>query len=49
MNTPSLRILSGDGIGHEVMEEDKRIITWYGEQRDMEFEVTEDPVGGAAD
>ncbi len=48
MNTPSLLILAGDGIGPEVMGEVKRIITWYGEKRDMEFDVSEDLVGGAA-
>ncbi len=48
MNTPSLLILAGDGIGPEVMDEVKRIITWYGKKRDMEFDVTEDLVGGVA-
>ena len=48
MNTPSLLILAGDGIGPEVMDEVKRIITWYGDKRDLAFEVTEDLVGGAA-
>lgn len=48
MNTPSLLILAGDGIGPEVMNEVKRIITWYGDKRDLAFDVTEDLVGGAA-
>ncbi|MGE4610050.1 MAG: 3-isopropylmalate dehydrogenase [Paracoccaceae bacterium] len=48
MNTPSLLILAGDGIGPEVMGEVKRIITWYGEKRDMAFDVSEDLVGGVA-
>jgi len=48
MNTPSLLILAGDGIGPEVMNEVKRIITWYGDKRDLAFEVSEDLVGGVA-
>ena len=48
MNNPSLLILAGDGIGPEVMDEVKKIITWYGDKRDMVFDVSEDLVGGAA-
>ena len=48
MSNPSLLILAGDGIGPEVMNEVKRIITWYGDNRDMPFDVTEDLVGGCA-
>lgn len=42
MSNPTLLILAGDGIGPEVMNEVKRIITWYGDKRDMPFDVTED-------
>ncbi len=48
MPNPSLLILPGDGIGPEVMAEVIRIIAWYGEKRDMAFDVSEDLVGGAA-
>ena len=48
MSNPSLLILAGDGIGPEVMTEVKKIITWYGDKRDMKFDVSEDLVGGAA-
>jgi 3-isopropylmalate dehydrogenase len=48
MSNPSLLILPGDGIGPEVMAEVRKIITWYGEKRDMVFDVSEDLVGGAA-
>ncbi len=48
MNTPSLLILPGDGIGAEVMAEVGRIIGWFGDRRDMQFDVSEDLVGGAA-
>ena len=48
MSNPSLLILAGDGIGPEVMTEVKKIINWYGEKRDMPFDVSEDLVGGSA-
>ncbi|WP_069298376.1 3-isopropylmalate dehydrogenase [Neptunicoccus sediminis] len=48
MNTPSLLILPGDGIGQEVMTEVQRIIAWFGDKRDVKFDVSEDLVGGAA-
>lgn len=48
MSTSSLLILAGDGIGPEVMAEVRRVIDWYGDKRDLKFEVSEDLVGGAA-
>ena len=48
MANPSLLILAGDGIGPEVMDEVKKVIAWFGDRRDMPFDVTEDLVGGAA-
>ena len=48
MSNPSLLILPGDGIGPEVMSEVKRVIAWFGDNRDMQFDVSEDLVGGAA-
>jgi 3-isopropylmalate dehydrogenase len=48
MNAGSILILPGDGIGPEVMAEVRRIISWYGDKRGLEFEVSEDLVGGAA-
>ncbi|WP_377191597.1 3-isopropylmalate dehydrogenase [Ruegeria meonggei] len=48
MSNPSLLILPGDGIGPEVMAEVRRIITWFGANRGLEFDVSEDLVGGAA-
>ncbi len=48
MANPSLLILAGDGIGPEVMDEVKRVITWFGDKRDLTFDVSEDLVGGAA-
>ena len=48
MSNPSLLILPGDGIGPEVMAEVRRIIDWFGTNRGLEFDVSEDLVGGAA-
>ena len=48
MSNPSLLILPGDGIGQEVMVEVRRIIEWFGKNRDLAFDVSEDLVGGAA-
>ncbi|MDK3075176.1 3-isopropylmalate dehydrogenase [Sedimentitalea sp. JM2-8] len=48
MSNPSLLILAGDGIGPEVMTEVRRVIDWYGDKRDLKFDVSEDLVGGAA-
>ena len=48
MSKPSLLILPGDGIGPEVMAEVRRIIDWFGAKRGLDFDVSEDLVGGAA-
>jgi 3-isopropylmalate dehydrogenase len=48
MTNPSLLILPGDGIGPEVMAEVRKVIAWYGENRGLNFDVSEDLVGGAA-
>lgn len=48
MSNPSLLILPGDGIGPEVMAQVRRVIDWFGDKRDMTFDVSEDLVGGAA-
>ena len=48
MKKPSLLILPGDGIGQEVMAEVRKVIQWFGENRDLNFDVSEDLVGGAA-
>ncbi|UWQ18389.1 3-isopropylmalate dehydrogenase [Jannaschia sp. M317] len=44
----TLLILPGDGIGPEVMTEVRRVIDWFGANRGLDFEVSEDLVGGAA-
>ncbi len=48
MSKPSLLILPGDGIGPEVMAEVRRVIDWLAQEKGMEFDVSEDLVGGAA-
>jgi len=45
---PSILILAGDGIGPEVMAEVKKIIGWFGSARGVQFDVSEDLVGGCA-
>lgn len=48
MSSPTLLILAGDGIGPEVMAQVRRVISWYGDNRGLKFDVSEDLVGGAA-
>ncbi len=48
MSNPSLLILPGDGIGPEVMAEVRKVIDWFGANRGLQFDVSEDLVGGAA-
>ncbi|KPP93126.1 MAG: 3-isopropylmalate dehydrogenase LeuB [Rhodobacteraceae bacterium HLUCCA08] len=48
MSDRSLLILPGDGIGPEVMAEVRKVIAWYGDKRGLDFDVSEDLVGGAA-
>ncbi|MCV2894934.1 3-isopropylmalate dehydrogenase [Lentibacter sp. XHP0401] len=48
MSNPSLLILPGDGIGPEVMAEVRKVIDWFGKNRDLAFDVSEDLVGGSA-
>ena len=44
----NILVLPGDGIGQEVMTEVRRTIDWFGENRGLEVNITEDKVGGAA-
>src|SRR6056297_1949797 len=48
MSNPSLLILAGDGIGPEVMAEVRKVIEWFGANRDLAFDLDEDLVGGCA-
>ena len=48
MATNSLLLLPGDGIGQEIMEEVKKVISWLNKQSTDSFEYEEDLVGGTA-
>ena len=41
-------LLSGDGIGPEVVAEVKKIIEWFNKKKSLNFETDEDLVGGAS-
>lgn len=43
-----LVLLPGDGIGHEVMAEVKKVLTWMEENTSLSFTLTEDAIGGEA-
>jgi len=48
MTAMKLLILPGDGIGTEVMAEVRKVIGWLEANRDLDFSIEEDLVGGAA-
>jgi len=48
MTSKSLLILAGDGIGPEVMEQVKRVITWFNAKGKVSFKVEEGLVGGCS-
>jgi len=43
-----LLLLSGDGIGPEVIREAKKIIEWFNKNKSLDFKIEEDLVGGAS-
>jgi 3-isopropylmalate dehydrogenase len=47
-DSQSLLLLSGDGIGPEVMAEVRRVIEWMDRRRGIRFAVSEDLIGGVA-
>ena len=44
----SVLFLPGDGIGAEVAAEVKKVIDWMGDNRSLEFDVTDGLIGGTA-
>ena len=46
--THKIAILSGDGIGSEVMSEALKVLDVVSKKFDLTFETTEAPIGGAA-
>ena len=47
-SSASLLLLPGDGIGPEVMDEVRKIIKWLSANHDLDFEITNDDIGGTA-
>ena len=41
-------LLPGDGIGPEVINEVKKVITWFNSKKSLDFEIDEDLAGGAS-
>ena len=41
-------LLSGDGIGPEVVSELKKIIEWLNKKKSLDFQIDEDLIGGAS-
>ena len=48
MNKASILLLPGDGIGPEVIDELVRVMDWFSSNRDIEFDIRKDDIGGAA-
>ncbi len=48
MKNTSILLLPGDGIGHEVIAEVRRVMEWISANRQINFDVTTDDIGGAA-
>jgi 3-isopropylmalate dehydrogenase len=48
MTPYKILMLPGDGIGPEVMAEVRRVLEWFTEKRGLNFDVSEDYVGGIA-
>ncbi|MHC5655507.1 3-isopropylmalate dehydrogenase [Stappia sp.] len=48
MTTHKLLLLPGDGIGPEIMEEVKKVVSWFGAHGPATFETETDLVGGCA-
>ncbi len=44
----NILVLPGDGIGQEVMTQVRRTIDWFGDNRGLDVNITEDKVGGSA-
>jgi len=41
-------LLSGDGVGPEVINEVKKTITWFNSKKSLDFEIDEDLAGGSS-
>ena len=38
----NILVLPGDGIGQEVMTEVRRVVDWFGDNRGLEVNITEE-------
>ena len=43
-----IMVLPGDGIGNEVMQANMKLIDWLAKHRNIDFDMAEGLVGGAA-
>ena len=41
-------LLPGDGIGPEVIEQVKKIIIWFNENKSLDFKIEQELIGGAS-
>ena len=46
MAKKNILLLAGDGIGPEIMEEAKKIISWFNKNKKLEIEMSEELAGG---
>jgi 3-isopropylmalate dehydrogenase len=46
MAKKNILLLAGDGIGPEIMEEAKKIISWFSKNKKLEIEMSEELAGG---
>ena len=46
MAKKDILLLAGDGIGPEIMEEAKKIISWFNKNKKLEIEISEELAGG---
>ena len=47
-NNKKILLLAGDGVGPEVVNETKRIMRWFEDNRNLLFDLDEGLVGGAS-
>ena len=43
-----LLLTPGDGIGPEVIQDTRRVLGWFSQNRNIAFETEEAPIGGIA-
>ena len=48
VQNPSILVLPGDGIGPEVMSETLRVVDWFANKLNIQFDISHDLIGGCA-